>query len=94
MRRLSGPSRVSRLPVTVTVTVIEPIGAALVSAGADQTFDISFHQNLQYRLRRGSQKIAVAALLQQFNQRHSLIGHRVLGGLGWVSQRHLSRPSR
>ena len=64
-------------------------------AGADQPFDIGFHQNLQHRLRYGSQKIAVAALLQQLDQRHSLVGHRVLGGL-WVKRLHLhlSRPSR
>jgi hypothetical protein len=51
-----------------------------VPAGADQPFDIGFHQDLQHRLRYGSQEIAVAALLQQLDQRHSLIGHRVLGG--------------
>ena len=51
-------------------------------AGADQPLDIGFHQDLQHRLRHGSQEIAVAALLQQLGQRHSLVGHRVLGGLG------------
>jgi hypothetical protein len=40
-----------------------------VTTGADQAFDISLHQNLQNRLGHGSQKIAVAALLQQVNQR-------------------------
>jgi hypothetical protein len=34
-----------------------------MAAGADQAFDIGFHQDLQHRLRHGSQKIAVAALL-------------------------------
>jgi hypothetical protein len=33
--------------------------------GADQAFDIGFHQDLQHRLRHGSQEIALAALLQQ-----------------------------
>jgi hypothetical protein len=33
---------------------------------------------MQRRLRYGSQEIAVAALLQQFN----IVGHRVLGQLG------------
>ena len=62
-------------------------------AGADQAFDIGFHQDLQHRLRHGSQEIAIAALLQQLDQRHSLIGHRVLGGLGVKClQLHLSRP--
>ena len=68
--------------LAIAVAVIEPIAAALVPAGADQPFDIGFHQDLQHRLRHGSQEIAVAALLQQLNQRHSVVGHRVLGRLG------------
>jgi hypothetical protein len=51
--------------LAIAIPVIEPIGAALVPAGADQSFDIGFHQDLQHRLRHGSQEIAVAALLQQ-----------------------------
>jgi hypothetical protein len=58
------------------------VDRALVPAGADQPLDIGFHQNLQHRLRYGSSKIAIAALLQQLGQRHSLLGHRVLGQLG------------
>jgi len=81
--------------LAVAVAVIEPIGAALVPAGADQPFDIGFHQDLQHCLRHGSQEIAVAALLQQLGQRHSVIGHRVLGQLGVKPCKlHLSRPSR
>src|SRR4029077_3117312 len=53
--------------VAVAIAVIEPIGAALVPAGADQPFDIGFHQDLQHRLRHGSQEIAVAALPQQLD---------------------------
>jgi hypothetical protein len=53
-----------------------------VATGADQAFDIGFHQDLQYRFRHGSQEIAVTALLQQLDQRHSLFGHRVLGQFG------------
>ena len=68
--------------VAIAVAVIQPIAAALVPAGADQPFDIGFHQDLQHRLRHGSQEIAVAALLQQLDQRHSVLGHRVLGQLG------------
>src|ERR1700746_193442 len=67
--------------LAVSVALIERVGRALMPAGADQAFDISFHQNLQYRLRHGSQEIAIAALLQQVNQPHSVIGHRVLGQL-------------
>jgi hypothetical protein len=62
----------------------------MVAAGADQTFDIGFHQDLQHRFRNGSQEIAITALLQQLDQRHSFVGHRVLGGL-WVKRLHLHR---
>ena len=68
--------------------VIAPVGGALMPAGADQAFNIGFHQDLQHRLRNGSQKIAITALLQQVNERHSVVGHRVLGGL-WVKCLHL-----
>jgi hypothetical protein len=53
-----------------------------VPASADQPFNIGFHQDLQHRLRHGSQEISIAALLQQLGQRHSVVGHRVLGQLG------------
>src|SRR5215472_11644454 len=66
--------------LAISVAVIEPVSAALVTAGADQAFDIGLHQNLQHRLGHGSQKIAITALLQQVNQRHSVVGHRILGG--------------
>ena len=68
--------------LAITVAVIEPIAGAFVAASADQTLDIGFHQDLQHRLRHGSQEIAVAALLQQFDKRHSVVGHRLLGQLG------------
>jgi hypothetical protein len=60
--------------IAVTVAVIEPVAAALVAAGADQAFDVGLHQDLQYRLGDGSQEIAIAALLQQLDKRHSLFG--------------------
>jgi len=53
------------------------IGAAFMAAGADQPFDISFHQDLQHGFRHGSQEIAVTALLQQLDQRHSVIELKV-----------------
>jgi hypothetical protein len=40
--------------LAVAVAVIEPIAGALVPPGADQALDISFHQDLQHRLRNGS----------------------------------------
>ena len=69
-----------QITLAISVAVIKPVSAALVTAGADQTFDIGLHQNLQHRLGHGAQKICIAALLQQINQRHSVIGHRILGG--------------
>src|ERR1700687_3909179 len=48
------------------------------SPGADQPLDVGLHQQLQHRLRHGSQKISLAGLLQQFGQHQSLFGHRVL----------------
>jgi hypothetical protein len=81
MRSWSDPSPVEAA-VAVAVMVIEPVAGALVPPGADQALDIGFHQDLQHRLRHGSQEIPVAALLQQLGQRHSVVGHRVLGQLG------------
>ena len=81
MRSCSEPRRVSTLTtLAISVAVIEPVSAALVTAGADHALDIGLHQNLQHRLSHGSQKIAITALLQQVNQRHSVVGRRVLGG--------------
>jgi hypothetical protein len=68
--------------LAIPVAVIQPVARALVPTGADQPFDIGLHQDLQHRLRHGSQEIAVAALLQQFDKRHSVVGHRLLGQLG------------
>jgi hypothetical protein len=54
-----------------------------VPPGADQSFDIGgFHQDLPHRLRHGSQKITIAALPQQLQQGHSVLGDRVLGARG------------
>jgi hypothetical protein len=56
-----------------------------VARRADQPLNIGLHQKLQHRLGDGSQKIAVLALLQQFDKRHSLFGHWVLGARWWLS---------
>jgi len=58
--------------------VIQPLGAALVPAGANQPFDIGFHQDLQHAFRHGAQEIRITALLQQLDKRPSVVGHRVL----------------
>jgi site-specific DNA recombinase len=80
--------------LAVAVPVVEPLGAAFVPPRADQPFDIGFHQDLQHGLRHGPEKIAITALLQQLDKRHSVVGHRVLGRVGGGSQFHLSAPSR
>src|SRR5437764_5963638 len=80
--------------IAVAVAVIEPVAGAFVPAGADQAFDVRFHQDLQHRFRHGSQEIAIAALLQQLDKRHSVFGHRVLGDCWWFSQLHRNAPSR
>src|SRR5271166_5686706 len=55
-----------------------PLATALVAPGADQPLDVGLHQQLQHSLRHGSQKIALARLLQQLGQHQSLFGHRIL----------------
>ena len=80
--------------LAIAVAIVEPVAGALVPAGTDQPFDIGFHQDLQHALRHGSQEVTIAALLQQLDKRHSLFGHRVLGGCWWSSQLHRNRPSR
>ena len=67
--------------LAITIAVIEPFGRALMTPGADQAFDIGFHQDLQHRLGNHAQEIAVPALLQRLDQCQSLFSHRVLGGL-------------
>ena len=74
--------------------VIQPLGAAFMAASADQSLDIGFHQDLEYGLGHGSQEIAVTALLQQLDKRHSVVGHRVLSAGWWASQFHPIAPSR
>jgi hypothetical protein len=49
----------------VTIAPGRALAASLIPPGADQTFDIRFHQQLQHCLRHGSQEIAVTGLLQQ-----------------------------
>jgi transposase len=50
--------------LAISVAVIEPVGRAFISAGAE-AFDTGLHQSLQHRFRQRSQGVAVAALPQQ-----------------------------
>jgi len=63
-----------------------------VASRADQPFNIGFHQQLQHRLGDGAQEIAVLALLQQLDKRHSAIGHRVLGAVRGLRNSTLAHP--
>src|SRR5512144_2491265 len=67
-------------PVAITVAAGEPIGRSFVPAGADQRFDVGVHDDLQHRLGQRTKEIAVVGLLNCFDQRHSVLGHRVLRG--------------
>jgi hypothetical protein len=60
-------TRVERA-VAVAVAPGGALAATLVAAGANQPLDLGLHQQLQHRLRHGSQKVALASLLQQFGQ--------------------------
>ena len=54
--------------VAVPIAPGGTLAAALVAPGADQPLDVGLHQQLQHCLRHGSQKIALASLLQQLGQ--------------------------
>jgi hypothetical protein len=54
--------------VAMAVAPSRAFTAALVTPGPNQPLDIGFHQQLQHRLRDGSQKITLAGLLQQLGQ--------------------------
>jgi hypothetical protein len=55
-------------PVAMAVAPGGPLTTALMTPGPDQPIDVGLHQQLQHRLRHGSQKIALASLLQQLGQ--------------------------
>src|SRR5512144_1053182 len=71
--------RVQR-PVAITIAIGQSAVRAFVPAAADQGFDVGVHDNLQHRLSERTQEIAVIGLLDGFDQRHSVFGHRVLLG--------------
>lgn len=64
-------------PVAVAVAPGRPPGAALVPAGADHPVHLELHQPLQHQLGHLLQEIAGATLLQQLQQCHFLLGHRL-----------------
>src|ERR1700733_14494561 len=80
-------------PVCVAVAVApgRSLPVALIASRTDQALDIGLHQQLQHRLRHGSQEIAVTGLLQQLGQRQSLLGHRILSR-SWLKLRNSTLP--
>jgi len=62
----------------MAVAVGEPLRRALVAPGPDHALDVGLHQQLQHRLGDRAQEVAVVGLLQQLDQCHSVLGHRVL----------------
>jgi hypothetical protein len=54
--------------VAVAVAPSGALAAALVAPRPDLSLDVALHQQLQYRLGYGSQKIALPGLLQQLGQ--------------------------
>jgi hypothetical protein len=75
--QLERPEPGLEVALAITVAVRRPLVAALVAPGADQSLSIELHQPLQHRLGQLLQKIPAAALLQQLEKCHSLLGHRV-----------------
>lgn len=66
--------------VAITIAIGQSTVRAFMPAGADQRFDIGVHDDLQHGLRQRTQEIAVVGLLDGFDQRHSVVGHRGLLG--------------
>jgi hypothetical protein len=90
--------------VAAAIAIVEPVGAALVPAGADQPFDIGFHQDLPHR-RHGSPPPRIAAATDRRKSPAPLFGSSstsaisasVLGSSlarGDALQLPLGRPSR
>jgi hypothetical protein len=61
--------------LAIAIAPVEPVGAALMSAGADQAIHVGLHQDLQHALGNGAEEITVAGLLQQLSKWHSIVGH-------------------
>lgn len=72
-------------PVAVAVAPGRALAAALISPGADHPLHVRLHEDLQHGLGEAAQEIPVIGLLQRFHQRHPVVGHRVLVGLGLKS---------
>ena len=73
------------IAITVAVTVVDPVGAALAVRRAGQALDLQLHQALRGKSHHLTQQIGVGALLQQGAKAHHLVGHRwILGSVEHV----------
>jgi hypothetical protein len=63
-------------PVTIAVTLHEPIRRALAIAGAGQTLHLELHQALGGKADHLAQQIGVGALLQKLAKGDVVVGHR------------------
>src|SRR5499427_122054 len=80
--------------LAVAIAPGAPLAGALVAPGTNQPLDVDLHQQLQHRLRHGSQKITLAGLLQQLSQCQSLFGHRFLSRASGKSIRNSTLTGR
>ena len=77
------------IPVAVTVTLIGPLGAALVRAGAAETIGLELHEAFGGEADHLAQKRRIGALLQQRAKGDGVVGHR---GGPWLRLRLATQP--
>jgi hypothetical protein len=65
-------------PLPVAVAPVQALRGALVAPRADQALGVSLHEHLQHGLRHRPQEVALTALLEQLDECHPALGHRVL----------------
>ena len=80
-------------PVAVSITVIDPLSAALAVRGAGQALDLQFHQTLRGKPNHLAQQLGIRTLLQQRANAHHLVGHRrLLGSVEWLQPNPTDDP--
>jgi hypothetical protein len=61
--------------LAIAVPVVGPLGGAFVAAGADHPLHVRLHQDLEHALGQRAEEVAVAGLLDQVGECHSVVGH-------------------
>src|SRR5207237_7844022 len=80
-------------PVAVSITVIDPLSAALAVRGAGQALDLQFHQTLRGKPNHLAQQLGIRTLLQQRANAHHLVGHRrLLSSVEWLQPNPTDDP--